>query len=319
LMLGRAKPGEAEVKFETGKKLTRRFENVQRTQQEFWKRWIEEVFPERLKQSKWKQDKRDLKVRDVVLRKDETAAVQTYKFAKVVKVHTSADGKVRAADIEYKLPGESVFRMTTRPIHKLVLVVPVEEQATAVGQAEREDAEAEQPAPLAVMRPEPVQQEETRATEVAPPAAKEPDPIHQEESEVAEVGRGPHEAAPQPTQEKQGRPRAAVKYKKVISRKKARKQAQTIIVSVPKEEEAMVDVGVRPKKRGRPRKAPGMDPPDPRKGSVVDPGEGVCADPVNGGAILRKGGPDPQGGNKRASVEPGQGKREDVIRGYVEG
>jgi hypothetical protein len=46
-------------------------------------------------------------------------------------VHISADGKVRAADIEYKLPGESVFRTTTRPIHKLVFIVPVEEQAIA--------------------------------------------------------------------------------------------------------------------------------------------------------------------------------------------
>jgi hypothetical protein len=103
-----------------------------------------------LKQSKWKHDKRDLEVGDIVLRKDETAAGQTYKYAKVVKVHTSADGKVRAADIEYKLPGESVFRTTTRPIHKLVLVVPAEEQATA-GDREREGgAEADQPAPLAV-------------------------------------------------------------------------------------------------------------------------------------------------------------------------
>ncbi len=70
---------------------------------------------------------------DIVLRKDETAAGQTYKYAKVVKVHVSTDGRVRAADIEYKLPGESVFRTTTRPIHKLVLVIPVEEQASSVG------------------------------------------------------------------------------------------------------------------------------------------------------------------------------------------
>jgi hypothetical protein len=110
-----------EVKLESGKKLIKRFENVQRAQQEFWRRWIEEVFPQRLKQSKWKQEKRDLKTGDIVLRKDETAAGQTYKYAKVVKVHTSTDVKVRAADVEYKLPGESVFRMTTRPIHKLVL------------------------------------------------------------------------------------------------------------------------------------------------------------------------------------------------------
>jgi hypothetical protein len=138
LMLGRAKPGQVEVKFETGKQLTRLFENVQRTQQEFWKRWIEEVFPEMLKQSKWKRDKKDLKVGDIVLRKDETAASQTYKYAKVIKVHASADGKVRAADIKYKLPGESVFRTTTRPIHKLVLVVPVEEQTIAGEQEEEE-------------------------------------------------------------------------------------------------------------------------------------------------------------------------------------
>jgi hypothetical protein len=45
--------------------------------------------------------------------------------------------------------------------------------------------------------------------------------------------------------------------------------------------------------------------------SVPDPGKGVCADPVNGGAILGKGGADPQGG--RTPVEPGQGKGQDVI------
>ncbi len=47
-----------------------------------------------LKQSKWRQEKRDLQVGDIVLRKDETAAGQTYKYAKVVRVHTSEDGKV---------------------------------------------------------------------------------------------------------------------------------------------------------------------------------------------------------------------------------
>jgi hypothetical protein len=90
----------------------------------------------------------------------------------------------------------------------------------------------------------------------------------------------------------------------VISRNKAGKQARTIIVSVPKEEEEMVDVGARPKKRGRPKKAPGVDPLDPRKGSVVDPGKGVCADPVNGGAILGKGEPGPKGGNRGRQLSP---------------
>ncbi len=84
---------------------------------------------------------------DIVLRKDETAAGQTYKYAKVIKVHISTDGKVRAADIEYKLPGESVFRTTTRPKHKLVLVVPIEEQVVAGGQAEEKEAKPQQATP----------------------------------------------------------------------------------------------------------------------------------------------------------------------------
>ncbi len=260
------------------------------------------MFPEMLKQSKWKRDKRDIKVGDIVLRKDETAAGQTYKYAKVIKVHVSTDGRVRAADIEYKLPGESVFRTTTRPIHKLVLVVPVEEQAaadvpgeekaTAGGQGEERDARAEEPAPLAVGEPGPPQQEEVGAAEM-------------EENFPDEVPQG---ATPQPTKVKQKEPKVAVKYKKVIYRKKAGERARKIIVSLPKEEEEIVDVGVRRKKRGRPKKTPETDPPDPCKGSVPDPGKGVCADPVNGAAILGKEGPDPQGGNKGRQLSPDKGR-----------
>jgi hypothetical protein len=42
--------------------------------------------------------------------------------------------------------------------------------------------------------------------------------------------------------------------------------------------------------------------------SVPDLGEGVCANPVNGGAILGKGGPDPQGGNKERQLSPDKGR-----------
>ncbi len=41
---------------------------------------------------------------------------------------------------------------------------------------------------------------------------------------------------------------------------------------------------------------------------VPDPGKGVCANPVNGGAILGKGGPDPQGGNKERQLSPDKGR-----------
>jgi hypothetical protein len=307
LMLGRAKPGQAEVKFESGKKLTKRFENVQRTQQEFWKRWVEEIFPEKLRQSKWKQEKRDLKVGDVVLRKDETAAGQTYKYAKVTKVHVSTDGKVRAADIEYKLPRESVFRTTTRPIHKLVLVVPVEEQTYAVDQTGGGDVEPEQVAPLVEEVPEPAHTKEVGATEVTPPAVQ-PEPAQQRGVELAEEKGGLTEATPHPIPSGEGATGPTIKFKKVISRKKAGEQARTIIVTMPKEEAEMVDIGARPKKRGRPRKTPNVDPPDPHKGSVSDPRKGVCADPVDGGAILERGGPDPHSRDRERQLAPDKGR-----------
>jgi hypothetical protein len=42
-------------------------------------------------------------------------------------------------------------------------------------------------------------------------------------------------------------------------------------------------------------------------GTVPDPGKGVCADPVNGDAILGKGGSDPQSGNKERQLSPDKG------------
>jgi hypothetical protein len=79
---------------------------------------------------------------------------------------------------------------------------------------------------------------------------------------------------------------------------KAGEQTRAIVVTVPKEEEEIVDVRAVKRKRGRPRKTPGTEPLDPRKGSVLDPGEGVCADPVERAAILEVKGPGPPAGGQ---------------------
>jgi hypothetical protein len=41
---------------------------------------------------------------------------------------------------------------------------------------------------------------------------------------------------------------------------------------------------------------------------VPDPGKGVCADPVNRGAILEGGGPGPPDGNKERQLSPDKGR-----------
>ncbi len=60
-----------------------------------------EGFPSLPKQRKWYKYKRDAKVGDVVLRMNETAAGQTYQYARIVNVHVRSGEKVRAADVEY--------------------------------------------------------------------------------------------------------------------------------------------------------------------------------------------------------------------------
>ncbi len=58
-------------------------------------------------------------------------------------MHVGTDGKVRAVDIEYKIPGEGRFQSTSRPIHKLVLIIPVEEQVIEEDEGGEETMEPE--------------------------------------------------------------------------------------------------------------------------------------------------------------------------------
>jgi hypothetical protein len=116
-----------------------------------------------------------------------------------------------------------------------------------------------------------------------------PQAARQTEPEVKE-GKGLAEAEPPPSRNGVEVTQVALEPRERIPGEKARKQARTIIVAAPKEEAEMVDIGARPKKRGRPRKNPNVDPPDPHKGSVLYPKKGVCADRADKGAILGEGG-----------------------------
>jgi hypothetical protein len=49
--------------------------------------------------------------------------------------------------VEYKVPEESKFRIKTRPIHKLVLVVPVEEQTIEDPEGPKDEQRSRQEGP----------------------------------------------------------------------------------------------------------------------------------------------------------------------------
>jgi hypothetical protein len=196
-------------------------------------------------------------------------------------VHASTDDKVRAADVEYKLPGESVFRTTTRPIHKLVLVVPVEEQNLEA------DKMRELPGPT---------QNKAAGAAAAVPRGEDRQAASQAEPEEG-GGEGPTKAKTAPLQREAKKPQAAPN-----PGKKAAIQKRAIVVTTPKEEAEMMDIKAGPKRRGRPRKNPTVDPPDPHKGSVLYPEEGVCADPVDKGAILGEVGGRPPSSDKERQL-----------------
>jgi hypothetical protein len=52
-MLSRARTGVPVVPSETGQQLVKRFKMVQQAKEEFWERWVKEVFQSLLKQQKW--------------------------------------------------------------------------------------------------------------------------------------------------------------------------------------------------------------------------------------------------------------------------
>ncbi len=54
--------------------------------------------------------------------KEETLASKDYRLGRVKEVFPGEDRHVRNAAIEYKNPAERGFRVTTRPIQKLILI-----------------------------------------------------------------------------------------------------------------------------------------------------------------------------------------------------
>ena len=124
LMNGRARVYEPGINLDTNVSLTKRMQFLDEIRKAFWSKWMTLMFQKMVPASKWKRDMPDLQEGDVVLMKEESMASCNYRLGKVEKVFVGEDGHVRRAVIMYKNPGESDFRRTERPIHKLILIVP---------------------------------------------------------------------------------------------------------------------------------------------------------------------------------------------------
>ena len=91
---------------------------------QFWTQWRKEYLLSLQKRNKWSSPKRNFQSNDVVLVKDDDVSRNLWPMGKVVSVEKSdCDGLVRSVQVYCASTGSTL----KRPIHKLVLLVGVDE------------------------------------------------------------------------------------------------------------------------------------------------------------------------------------------------
>jgi len=166
LLLGRASVEVPQVRFDEMPKLTQRLQFIEEAKKQFWTKWMSQVFGGRMLSHKWTKKERDVAVGDVVLLAEAENDDPTYRMGVVDSVKPGEDGHVRTVNIKYTNPGRtpeerSPPKFTTRPIHKVAVIVPVgyvfedDHRAEPGGAEPPAPAEASAPEEAALAQPDP--------------------------------------------------------------------------------------------------------------------------------------------------------------------
>ena len=81
-------------------RILRRWNLVQMTIQDFWRRWSNEYLTSLNHHQKWRKPHRNVQIGDLVLIKDEKIFHCQWPIARVIKVFPGEDGRVRVADVK---------------------------------------------------------------------------------------------------------------------------------------------------------------------------------------------------------------------------
>ncbi|XP_011858578.1 PREDICTED: uncharacterized protein LOC105556116 [Vollenhovia emeryi] len=76
-----------------------RWELIQRSLQDFWKRWAAEYVANLQSRVKWKTEQNNLKVNDLVLLRDDNIQPLKWRMGRVIETHTGKDGLVRIVTV----------------------------------------------------------------------------------------------------------------------------------------------------------------------------------------------------------------------------
>jgi hypothetical protein len=119
------------MRFEEAPRLTQRLQFIEEAKRQFLKKWMQQVFSGRMLNHKWTKNVRNVAVGDIVYLAEAENEDPTYRLGQIVEACPGEDGCVRTVRVQYTNPGRSEGkrsppRITTRPIHKVAVVVPAE-------------------------------------------------------------------------------------------------------------------------------------------------------------------------------------------------
>ncbi|XP_067369271.1 uncharacterized protein [Channa argus] len=113
--------------------LRKRWRRVQFLANEFWSRWKKEYLLNLQQRQRWQKDRRNTKVNDILILKEDSSPRTQWKLARVTEVYPSSDGKVRKVKLlisdsslnsEGKRTSKPVY--LDRPVHKTILLLEAE-------------------------------------------------------------------------------------------------------------------------------------------------------------------------------------------------
>ena len=120
ILLGRASTTVPQGPFRETKNPRHRVEFIQRIIDSFWKRWYRDVFPSLVPRKKWKIERRNVRVDDIVIVQDPNAIRGKWKTGRIVNVFPGKDGRIR--NVKVKM-ATSLYE---RPTTKIAVLYPAE-------------------------------------------------------------------------------------------------------------------------------------------------------------------------------------------------
>ena len=105
-----------------------RYKFVQKVITAFWNKWNRDFFPSLTVRQKWHTARRNVQVGDVVLIQDSNQIRGKWKLGRVSQADPSLrDGFVRNVEIKYKNEGTKTYTTVDRPVQRIIVLVPVNE------------------------------------------------------------------------------------------------------------------------------------------------------------------------------------------------